>query len=79
MQKSGTRLLKYIQSFLLLLSFLMKIDEIPIAHITNLKKEVLPLYMAILSSNEDRKHLNVCHISFDFNEENLFNKQTFFF
>lgn len=43
------------------------------------KKEVLPLYMIILSSNEDTKHLNMCHISIDFNEKNLYNKQTFFF
>jgi hypothetical protein len=58
----------------------MKIDEIRFAHITNLKKEeILPLYMVILSSNEDTNHLNVCHISLDFNEENLYNKQTFLF
>jgi hypothetical protein len=58
----------------------MKIDEIRFAHITNLKKkEILPLYMVILSSNEDTNHLNVCHISLDFNEENLYNKQTCLF
>jgi len=31
--------------------------------------------MAILSSKEDSNYLNMCHISLDFNEGNLYNKQ----
>jgi hypothetical protein len=62
---------KYIQSFLL------KIDEIHFDHITSLlekEEEILPLYMLRLSSNEHKNYLNVCQISFDFNEENLYHK-----